>query len=263
MYTNTKKRPGLPFRLGTTSYIIPADILPNLRFLAHRVDDVELVLFESDQYSNLPTASDVAEMASIGEESGLTYTVHLPLDAWPGSTDEAIRKTSMEKWLRVMDLMDVLHPFGWIVHLDTPPLNDASAVSAWQEQCRRSLETLARRVDASKLCVETLSYDYSLAWPPAFKTGCSVCMDVGHLVLNDYDVAAYFDSWFDRTRVVHLHGVRSGGRDHSDLRYLDSGILRLLMEQLTVSAHIPRVVTLEIFSQTDLEISLRVLEGVF
>ena len=45
-----------PFRLGTTSYIIPDDILPNARFLADKVDDIELVLFEVDDGpNNLPT----------------------------------------------------------------------------------------------------------------------------------------------------------------------------------------------------------------
>ena len=73
----------MPCRLGTTSYIVPDEILPNLRFLADRVDDVELVLFESDEYSNLPTKSDVAEMGRIANDNDLTFTVHLPLDAWP------------------------------------------------------------------------------------------------------------------------------------------------------------------------------------
>ena len=43
------------FRIGTTSYIIPAGILPNVRHLAGRVSDIQLVLFETDeQGSNLP-----------------------------------------------------------------------------------------------------------------------------------------------------------------------------------------------------------------
>jgi len=29
-----------PFRLGTTSYIIPADLITNVRFLASYVDDI-------------------------------------------------------------------------------------------------------------------------------------------------------------------------------------------------------------------------------
>ena len=31
-----------PFRLGTTSYIIPADIIPNVRFPGPLIDDIEL-----------------------------------------------------------------------------------------------------------------------------------------------------------------------------------------------------------------------------
>jgi len=47
-----------PFRIGTTSYIIPDEIIPNVRFLAARVEDVELVLFEADEgMNNLPGAA--------------------------------------------------------------------------------------------------------------------------------------------------------------------------------------------------------------
>lgn len=31
-----------PFRLGTTSFIIPDDILPNVEFLSDKVDDIEI-----------------------------------------------------------------------------------------------------------------------------------------------------------------------------------------------------------------------------
>ena len=34
-------KPQLPFRLGSTSYVYPADILPNVRKLAPVVDDLE------------------------------------------------------------------------------------------------------------------------------------------------------------------------------------------------------------------------------
>ena len=45
---------GLPFRLGTTSYIIPDDILPNVCYLAGKVKDIELLLFDNDEYCNIP-----------------------------------------------------------------------------------------------------------------------------------------------------------------------------------------------------------------
>src|SRR5262245_25369283 len=73
--------PSTPFRLGTTSYIIPDDILPNVRYLADKVQDVELVLFEVDDGpNNLPSSETVAELAALADAHDLTYTVHLPLD---------------------------------------------------------------------------------------------------------------------------------------------------------------------------------------
>jgi hypothetical protein len=71
-----------PFRLGTTSYIIPAELLPNVIYLADKVDDIELVLFESDEISNLPDAATVKILKETAEQSDLTYTIHLPMDTW-------------------------------------------------------------------------------------------------------------------------------------------------------------------------------------
>src|SRR5512139_1339394 len=52
-----------PFRLGTTSYVIPADILPNARYLAGKVRDIELILFEVDDGpNNLPSPEVIEEL---------------------------------------------------------------------------------------------------------------------------------------------------------------------------------------------------------
>ena len=70
----------LPFRIGTSSYIIPDDILPNVRYLADKVKDIELVLFDIDEYCNIPDAVQIAELKNLAAENGLSYTVHLPLN---------------------------------------------------------------------------------------------------------------------------------------------------------------------------------------
>ncbi len=54
-----------PFRLGTTSYIIPDAIFPNVRFLAPLVDEIELVLFESGRDDNLPSGEDISALAAL------------------------------------------------------------------------------------------------------------------------------------------------------------------------------------------------------
>jgi hypothetical protein len=76
----------LPFRLGTTSYILPDEILPNARYLAGKVRDVELVLFEVDEgQNNLPSPEQVNSLRELASQHDLSYTVHLPLDLRLGS----------------------------------------------------------------------------------------------------------------------------------------------------------------------------------
>ena len=89
---------GFPFRLGTTSYIIPADILSNVRYLAGKVRDVELVLFDVDDgMNNLPSPDEIEQLLMIASQTDLTYTVHLPLDLRLAEGD------SIDKARRVID----------------------------------------------------------------------------------------------------------------------------------------------------------------
>lgn len=69
-----------PFLLGSTSYVIPDDFLPNVRRLAPLVEDMELALFETPTASNMPTAAVVRELT---DEHKTGFTVHLPTAAGP------------------------------------------------------------------------------------------------------------------------------------------------------------------------------------
>ncbi len=267
-FRNAWREKHMSCRIGTTSYIIPADILPNLKFLSGIVDDVELVLFESDEFSNLPAKSDVREMKTIADDSGLSFTVHLPLDAWPGASDENERERSVQKWLRVIDLMSPLSPFGWVVHLNDPPKiapgpENPRAWDNWISQCSKTIDTLTGHADPEMLCIETLSYDYSRVFPLVVEKQCSICVDIGHLLLTNRDIAASLDAWFDRTRIIHLHGVNDKGRDHVDISHIKSDLLADLIQRLNpaleAKENMERVLTLEIFSLEDLEISMSVL----
>jgi sugar phosphate isomerase/epimerase len=253
----------LPFRLGTTSYIIPDDILPNLRYLSGRVDDVELVLFESDAFSNLPSPADISEMAGIARESGLSFTVHLPLDICTGSALETERRASVEKCRKVIDLTADLSPLAWILHLHgdrrgEPPTDD---IKQWVEQHFRSVEEILRHGPGPRhICVETLDYDFRHVAGLVEDFDLSVCLDIGHLLVNGRDVAAHLERWGDRIRVFHVHGVRPDGTDHAHLGYLPEGVLDAIVERLErISANDSRVVTLEIFGQKDFELSMKIM----
>jgi sugar phosphate isomerase/epimerase len=254
----------LPFRLGTTSYIIPDDILPNLRHLCRRVDDIELVLFESDEFSNLPPPADVAEMGRLAAAHGLSFTIHLPLDAHTGSADETERAEAVGKCRRVMELTKTLDPFAWILHLPgdrrgEPPTDDPTR---WFFNHRKSLQELLVDGPApSRICVETLDYDFNRVAPLVEEFNLSVCLDIGHLLVMGRDVAAHLDWWFERARVFHVHGVDQNGKDHVSLRHFSESLLEDLADRLSrLPSRDSRVMTMEIFGEDDFEESIRVVE---
>jgi sugar phosphate isomerase/epimerase len=251
-----------PFRLGTSSYIIPADIVPNVRHLAGVVDDIELILFESADFSNLPSPRVLGELAELAAANGLSYTVHLPLDIELGALDPAHREKSARVARRVIDLTRCLNPFAWVVHHTLPPgLDPVAQRNEWLQALDQSTrDMLASGVDPARFCVETLSFPYDWVWPVVEEHGLSVCLDIGHILLCRYDLSAYIRTYWSRTRVVHLHGIYDG-QDHRDLGGLDIHIPRLLVSSCARDRQ-ERVVTLEVFSEQDLARSLDVLEGV-
>lgn len=257
----SRRRP--PFRLGTTSYIYPAEILPNVRSLQHTVEDIEIVLFESDELSNYPSPREIEELAALGQESGLSYTVHLPLDVLLGDPEPRVRRRSVETCLRAIDGTARLRPHGYIIHFQGLPTDDHRhwLDESWLARLDQSVDQLIGRVDNPRLlCAETLSYPFHLVEKLIERRDLSICLDVGHIILYDQPLELYLHRYLSRTRIIHLHG-NSGGRDHLDLGRVPAAALDLLFTSL---ATLPKVddlvVTLEIFSEKDLEISRAVVE---
>ena len=258
--SNLKGR--FPFRLGTTSYIIPDDLAPNAKYLGPLVDDIELVLFESDEISNLPDKAVLAELKAIKKQHQLSYTVHLPLDTQLGSRDEEERQRSVGKCKRVIDLCDGLEPFAYIVHFhgDRRGNTPTEDIGSWQKALTTSAEELAGHVRSPDLlCVETLDYPFSLVADIVTHYNMSVCLDVGHLAVYGYDIPAHLEQYWEKCRVLHLHG-NENEVDHKDIGFFDPIMLEVLIHRLIEDPHSRRVLTLEIFGQNKLAASLSVLE---
>lgn len=248
------------FRLGTTSYIIPDDVLPNIAFLADKIDDVELVLFESDELSNIPAPDQVRELKKMARDNGLTYTVHLPLDTWTGSADESVRKSSVEKIKRVIDRMAPCDPFAYVCHLhgDRRGRNPVDNPEFWVQQHVKSLTEILSLAAPHDICIETLDYPFSMVESVVWDLDLSVCLDIGHLIIGGYNVEEHLDKYMHKTRILHLHGVREG-HDHTDISHAVPALLDDLMDRINRADQPERVLTLEIFTQRHLERSLEVL----
>ncbi|MBN2115529.1 MAG: sugar phosphate isomerase/epimerase [Anaerolineales bacterium] len=253
-----------PFRLGATSYIIPADILPNARYLAGKVRDIELILFEVDDGpNNLPTPEVIDELSRIAGEHDLTYTVHLPLDLKLGE-DGSERDQSLVKAKRVIDCTRRLDPWAYVLHLDGRSVRtsaDKEAIDCWQDQSVRALEIVSEWAgSAEKLAVENLeTYPLDFIQPVLDRIPVGRCVDIGHLWLDGHDPIPYLRSAMPRTRVIHIHGIAE--RDHRSLSFMLQEMVRAVWDEL-MRVNYKGVLTLEIFSEEDFVSSLEVIERV-
>ncbi len=252
------------FRIGTTSYIIPDTILPNVRYLAGKVRDVELVLFEVDDGpGNLPSREQIAELRNIATGCDMTYTVHLPLDLRLAD-DGSERHASLEKARRVIDCTQELDPWAYVLHLDgTLVRNGANPdmMKRWRDHAVRSLEIVGRRAgDFGKLAVENIEgYPRDFYEPVLERIAVSRAVDVGHLWLDGLDPVAYLHVALPRTRVIHIHGIAR--RDHSSLAHVPAEKLQSVLAEL-VDEDYRGVLTIEVFSEDDFLTSYAAVQNV-
>jgi sugar phosphate isomerase/epimerase len=251
-----------PFRLGTTSYIIPDDILPNARYLAGKVRDIELILFEVDDGpNNLPSPEVIEELSRIAQQHDMTYTVHLPLDLKLGE-DGSEQDRSLVKAKRVIDCTRGLAPWAYVLHLDGRSVRtstDARLIRRWQDQSVRALELVAECAGSpEKLAAENLeTYPLDFIQPVLDRIPVSRCVDIGHLWLDGHDPIPYLGAALPRTRVVHIHGIAE--RDHRSLAFMPQGKVNQVWDEL-IRANYRGVLTLEIFSEEDFISSLEVIK---
>lgn len=269
---------------GTTSYVLPADIIPNVRLLAPFVDDIEVILFEGD-LSNLPSKADVREIAAIAEDGGCGFTIHLPLDVGIGEQDPEVRRRAQETCLRVIDLTLPVEPHAFVVHPELPlryhpafgqapkPLFSlpVDVFSTWQFALGESLGRLAGEAEPIPLAVENLQFPFGWVSPLLEEHDLGVTLDVGHLLTHGGDVARHVEEFGDRLTVVHFHGIQDG-KDHRPIGAFDreeiEHMLGLFANAPTGRPIHPRtrggrvIVSLEVFGWRPTTASLATLAGV-
>lgn len=248
-----------PFRVGVTSYVHPADLITNVRHLAPYADDIEIVFFESSEFSNLPSQREVVEMLQLATQHQLTYTIHFPIDKALGSEQREEREHFMDTALRIIELCRPLDPHGWILHLEGLDHHASPArIETWIRDMRPLLRVLTEVAgDPTKICVENLGYPFAWCEPVLLEHPFSVCLDLGHLLQMGYDWRQHVAQWLPRTRIIHLYGSDTTSRHYS----LEKSPMPLVQEFLKAIHPYNEVLTLETFEFEDTASSLRRLEA--
>ena len=239
------------FRLGTTSFIYPDLYSENVKKLGPYIDEVELLFFESKHPDSIPDDYEIKELVRLKKELDITYNVHLPTDVTIAAANPNERKIAVEALSKIIEKTAPLDPVTYTLHI---PFEDfPGGKNVWQAYAFKGLRTLLQNgMDPSRISVETLDYAPDLLADIVSAFGLSVCLDIGHLIVNGYDPLEVFHTFKDHVSIIHLHGVYKGN-DHVSLHLLSE---KDFLKVRTILQDYNRSLSIEVFSYNDLERSL-------
>jgi sugar phosphate isomerase/epimerase len=253
-----------PFRIGTTSFIYPDHILPNVKKIGRYFDEIELLIFESEPYTVLPDRTEITELSRLSETLNVTYNIHLPTDVSLTHQTASARQHAADTIARVVDLCRPLAPSTHTLHLEMGEAVIPDNTTAWQARAQDGLERLVRQVPDTKIfSVETLDYPPDCLVPLLAAFELTVCLDIGHHFRYGYDLnhsAALFQG---RMAVMHLHGVTVQEHEVRDHAGLDCLAPEQLDQVMALLRAYQGTVSLEVFNRWNLDRSLAVLAGMF
>ncbi|SDU45768.1 cobamide remodeling phosphodiesterase CbiR [Desulfobacula phenolica] len=261
--------PDKPFKLGTTSFIFPDHIIPNVKKLGAFFDEIELLVFESLPEEVLPSKDDVKTLLELSQKLNLTYNIHLPIDVSLTCDNLEKRQKAADMLLKVIDLFAPLEPSTQTLHLEMPQriktdTGNLKQLKEWEEKTRQGLGALVSGLsNPGIISVETLDYPFSMVETLVEEFKTSVCIDVGHQIKYGHNLLKTFEKHQFRTSIMHLHGVDFSvlpGKDHTALDKLPEKHFRQVQ---FILENFEGVVSIEVFNLENLNRSLAFLSKIF
>jgi sugar phosphate isomerase/epimerase len=255
----TKSYKGVyPFKLSTTSFIYPDDYIPNVKMLGSFFDEIELLLFESKDMESIFPKSVVNELKCLAKDLDIGYNVHLPTDISISAPDPHLQRDAIESYKKTIDLVLPLAPSTFFLHV---PYDESDAQKAtiekWRDRTRSNLSRLLdSTISGSLIAIETLDYPLGFIEEIVRELNLSICMDVGHLILHDYDVMDIFKRYASKISSIHLHGVENN-QDHLAIDRFSPQYIPPLVE---IISRFQGILSLEVFAYQHLVPSLQTLE---
>jgi sugar phosphate isomerase/epimerase len=190
----------------------------------------------------------IESLKNLKEQTGLSYTVHLPL--WsiePSTPVPAVRRGSVEAVLDLIRATTPLDPEVYVLHatgslaaefyrMRLPEIARAILLHQFQDGAHQSLLALLAEsgIPPRKLAIETIEFPFDLTLELAEALDLSMCFDTGHVLANfagELDFFAALERCLPRLGEIHLHdcpaqgpGQIGYGQDHQSL---GSGSLQL------------------------------------
>lgn len=257
------------FRLGTTSFIVPDHIIPNVKILGPYFDEIELLVFESRPKEVLPSSQDIDILTELSKQFDLTYNVHLPVDISLSKGSSAEREKAADLLLTILERFEPLKASTHTLHLDMPEENnvgktDEKPAKQWVDQLEGHLDLfLSRLKNIHSISIETLDYDFSLIETQIRSRNLPICIDIGHGIKYNYDWYKIYRTAPEMVPLVHLHGVENMGEYLKDHQGLDTMGVSELSNVISFLQMFTGTVSLEVYNYYNLKSSLECLSAYF
>jgi len=225
------------WRLAAPSFVWPAGLAENCQRLQTLVDEAALLFFETEAC----LAYGPHDLPLWLNDLDLGYHVHMPLDLpWQNGPREVVRTVTA-----LAEKVAFVRPNGYVLHPPPEAKDLAAFYQAWIDRGFAGSDLLIENIEGNDLC---------RLWPELRMTECSVCLDVGHLLLFDQWDLLQQPGFSDRLAMLHLYGDQPG-HGHASLACMTANgreLTRTLLSRLPQGA----TIVLETFSPRELQESL-------
>ena len=164
----------------------------------------------------------IQSLARLQNETGIRYTLHLPLwSVEPSTLQQPVREGSVqaivaniEQTLPLEPEMYVLHATGALAaefyRMRLPDAARAMILKQFQANAGNSIETIlkATGIPSRKLAIETIEFPFELTLELAERYDTSICLDTGHVLSGFSGNVELFEALErvqHRLGEVHLH----------------------------------------------------------
>lgn len=198
---------------------------------------------------------------------GPTLSIHGPfMDLSPGAVDPKIAEASLERYLQVMSISEILKPEVVVFHSGYEKWKYAGETRIWLDQSVRTWRAVMERAEGLgvRVAIENIvdTEPDHLRWlademgHPLF----GLCLDVGHRELfSELPIAAWVEGMHPHLFELHLHDNHGKADEHLSIGdgTVDFGSLFQKLKELSIDP----VYTVEAHSLDDALKSLSKLEA--
>lgn len=221
-----KKNPVRQFKLGCPSYILPTGYIENVTFAIDHVEDVQLLLFDSENEDPLFKEETRMTLDYLARDGDLTYSVHMHTS--PSIFSEEGFENRISKAVQAIEKLKSLPISGYTFHYDLPEelKNITPEKKEAIDQCYiRFFKELTHQLGSYTPLLTLENTATPISWLDTVikETGLHYCIDLGHLQNQNFDLDEVKER-LPHTKIIHLHGIETINGKQKDHRALNEDV---------------------------------------